>query len=891
MRGRVTDCLPAMRLHSITVRHYRRHKELRVDLDPERTLIGGANESGKSTLVEAAHRALFLKAKGNSKEHREMQSLTHGGKPEVEVEFEAAGKRYTLAKSFKGTSGITRLVQASGPTWQGDEAEEKLALLLQASGRKVAEQWNHLWVWQGSSSSDPLEQANAERESLVQRLQSHGGAAVIQSALDTQVADHFATQVKELFQDKGEPRKNSALGQALLAEEEAREAENQAQNTLQHLQHAITQHEESSTQLTEAEAALKHLETERSSLLQRSLEIARLRQLEQEHLRTAQETLRAHEARLSAEQKVSELRRGLAGKRASLTPQAEKLASLRQTVVSTKLLLEAAEEAFRESEHLLLETRARHDLAQALSSKLEKTQILDRLKVRSKQIEALQNQRTQIEQQAERLPKVDAASLRQLQSLERAHDKAQATLAGVATEIEVLTSTQSLQVGEKTLITGQRLTLTEETELAVGDTRLRIRPGGGTSLAEARQQEHETQRQLQEVLLKLGVKTLTEASTAVASRELLQTEWKTVNAELKGLDSEKFAAEWTTAERELIAAQAEVERRRITDALDTPDLVVSQRQLREAEAQQQTCRKQRETHQFALKKAEAALSQHGDSTRELETEVTQLETRLIVLIEHEGDDLLRAQALQQAQLHHETAEAQVTTTRQSLSQHQPEHLEADQSRFDRAWKAQNDKRTQANEKRIAAAALLQSDGSSDPSATLALAQARRQSARAHREATERHAQALRHVHELILEEQQTLADQFTRPLAEKVTGYLQRLFGTDVQATVTLEENQFQGLTLSRNNQSAFPFDSLSQGAREQVAAAFRLALAEILAESHDGTLPMVFDDAFAHSDPERVKNLQRMLDLAATRGLQIILLTCTPGDYAMMGAKEIRLS
>ncbi|MBB5039811.1 AAA family ATPase [Prosthecobacter dejongeii] len=880
-----------MRLHSITVRHYRRHKELRVDLDPERTLIGGANESGKSTLVEAAHRALFLKAKGNSKEHREMLSLTHGGKPEVEVEFEAAGKQYSLTKSFKGASGITRLVQASGPTWQGDEAEEKLAYLLQASGRKVAEQWNHLWVWQGSSSDDPLDQANAERESLVQRLQSHGGAAVIQSALDTQVADHFATQIKALFQDKGEPRKNSALGLAIQAEEEALETEKQAQNTLQNLQHAITQHEQSTAHITEAEAALKHLETEQSSLLRRSLEITRLRQLEQEHIRTAQEMLRTYETRLGAEQKISELRRVIAGKRASLTPQAEKLASLRHTVTSTQQLLEAAEEALRQSDQLLLETRARHDLAQALSSRLEKTQILDRLKARSKQIEALQTQRTQIEQQADRLPKVDATALRQLQSLERAHDKAQASLAGVATEIEVLTSTQSLQVGEKTLTTGQRLTLTDETELTLGDTRLRIRPGGGTSLAEARQQEQETQRQLQEALLKLGVKTLTEASTAQASREHLQSEWKTVNAELRGLDSEKFAAEWTTAERELIAAQAEVERRQTKEALDTPDLALSQRHLREAEINQEACRKQREVHQSAFKKAEAALAQHGDSTRALETEITQLETRLIVLVEHEGEDLLRTQALQQAQLQHEAAEAQVTTTRQSLSQHQPEHLEADQARFDRAWKAQNDKRAQANEKRIAAAALLQNDGSSDPAASLALAQARRQSAQAHRESTERHAQALRHVHELILEEQQILADQFTRPLAERVTGYLQRLFGTDVQATVTLEENQFQGLTLSRNNQSAFSFDSLSQGAREQVAAAFRLALAEILAEAHDGTLPVVFDDAFAHSDPDRVQNLQRMLDLAATRGLQIILLTCTPGDYALMGAKEIRLS
>ena len=51
-----------------------------------------------------------------------------------------------------------------------------------------------------------------------------------------------------------------------------------------------------------------------------------------------------------------------------------------------------------------------------------------------------------------------------------------------------------------------------------------------------------------------------------------------------------------------------------------------------------------------------------------------------------------------------------------------------------------------------------------------------------------------------------------------------------------------------------------------------------------------LFDDAFAYSDPERVNQLQRMLDLAATRGLQIIVLTCNPADYAALGARQVIL-
>ena len=85
-----------MRLLSLTVRNYRVHKELTVTFDPSRNLIGGPNESGKSTLAEAAHRALFLRAKTGGKTQKEMVSTRHLGDPDS-----------TLARSV-----LTRLQQS-----------------------------------------------------------------------------------------------------------------------------------------------------------------------------------------------------------------------------------------------------------------------------------------------------------------------------------------------------------------------------------------------------------------------------------------------------------------------------------------------------------------------------------------------------------------------------------------------------------------------------------------------------------------------------------------------------------------------------------------------------------------------------------------------------------
>jgi uncharacterized protein YhaN len=67
--------------------------------------------------------------------------------------------------------------------------------------------------------------------------------------------------------------------------------------------------------------------------------------------------------------------------------------------------------------------------------------------------------------------------------------------------------------------------------------------------------------------------------------------------------------------------------------------------------------------------------------------------------------------------------------------------------------------------------------------------------------------------------------------------------------------------------------------------------MAEVLSADFDNKLPVVFDDAFTNSDKGRTKKLQRMLDLAARHGLQVIVLTCHPEAYASLGAKQVMLN
>ena len=76
-----------MRLLHATLRQVRLHQQLELQFDPRFTLLSGPNEAGKSTVVEALHKVLFLKASATGRAVDEMRSRLHSGLPEVELGF------------------------------------------------------------------------------------------------------------------------------------------------------------------------------------------------------------------------------------------------------------------------------------------------------------------------------------------------------------------------------------------------------------------------------------------------------------------------------------------------------------------------------------------------------------------------------------------------------------------------------------------------------------------------------------------------------------------------------------------------------------------------------------------------------------------------------------
>ncbi len=897
-----------MHLTSITVRNYRVHREQRVDFDRQRTLIGGPNESGKSTLIEAAHRALFLKAKGNTEMHRSMLSRA-GGHPEVELMFESKGRAYRLVKRFSGATGTTSLTEIGGSAWAGDEAEEKLAALLGvevggSGGSRTAalQQWAHLWIWQGKSGTDPTEHANTQRDSLLGRLQDQGGAVTMQSDLDATVAGAIAARITEIFGKSDKPRVASDLGRAMEAEQQVKAELATAEAALERLVQAAANFSEAERRIQEADIALADIAPKQAEVEAKLAHVATLRNAEAVQAAAAKSTAEKHESLKLADEHVIKLGREIDALTSDLAPLETVTTRLMEEEEAAHQSETAAEAEWRQAGGTVRAVRLRHDLAQAHLGNIEKADRLEQLRAKLAQVRDAREIRTRLEEQLAQTPNITAEKLQQLRTLEGEGARTAAALEAIAAGIEVITSDAPVRVGDHPLGPGETYVLTDDAEITIGPSIcLRIRPGGGTSLSAARQKVHQAKVKLQELLDACGLSTVAAAVEAQARRQQLETEIKTANARLDGLGAATIEKEFGVATSAAAAAQAEVDRRLVqvpgmtlpADTVDAESLLKQEHaQLREAESSESRASILREGATRRLRESAQKLTAHRERLHEKTARLADVKARLNLLIETHGTDAARSTTLAQLQAARAADETVLAATRESLKQLQPHLLESDRERYRRAFVQHSTTKGEAENVRAAAHALLQRDGSTDPHADLAVARAQVTAATGHRQRLERQAGALRLLNELFLEEQRALAEQFTAPLAARITAYLECLFGPGARAIIELEDNKFSQLRLVRSTveQSAFDFATLSGGTREQLAAAMCLAMAEVLAETHDGCLPVIFDDAFAHSDPARVQVLQRMLDHGASRGLQIIILSCNPADYTDLGARHVPL-
>lgn len=922
-----------MRLLHCRVQNVRLHADLPLRFDPGLTLIGGVNESGKSTLVEALHRTLFLKASAAGAPVEALRSRLHPGHPTVELGFEAGGDRWTLAKRFSGSSGTVALRSEGGERFSGPAAEDRLAALLGVGETLGAKQvarlplrWAHLWVQQGTSGDNFLqrEAGSYDLDTLIERLEARGGAA-LQSAHDQWVAGQIETLLADTYtQRKGDVRRQSPLGlaqqelsraEAALAEAEARLAALEAaaaelaelEEGLEQLQSITLPDREQRRlgllQAGEQAQALRH----QLALQARELEPMRLRQqaLQESCARLGE----VEGARLQAERQLQEVRARVAAAQHEL----EELAARRHQAQTVREDLAAQRQAIEQRGQLV----ARR--LQAARLRRERGQLEAALAEGRRQRE----RRTALQGQLAALPPLEEAQLRQLRSQERTAAEARVRLEALAAGVELLQGDQEVRLAGQLLTPGREVRLTTPAELSVGEgVRLRLSPGGGRALAEGQATLRRAEQALTAGLAALALSDLEAAEALLRQRQELTQQLAALQAASADTTAGReddpaledrlaaLATEEEGLEREL-EALAELRHQELRHQeeqqeplpTDLPELELLHRQLQQTYQRTGAPFRQADSDLAALAQRQEALRTSLEQARLREGPlVTEREfltqRRAELLAAYAGAEPLAAEAglepLRQAVAHGAAAlaaaEAELERRRRELAALEAAAAPGTLAELEAEIGRLQQQRLQLTARRGAVRERCEAIASGDPYAAIEQAQAWLETAQADHQALRRQGEALLLLRQLFSEAQADLSSRYSEPLARAVEAYLGPLLGEEGGCRLRCDPGTgLSGLQLRRGGEY-YDFATLSGGMREQLAAALRLAMADVLKEAHGGCLPLVFDDAFTFSDPQRVAVVRSMLATAVERGLQVILLTCSPHDYASLQGSVVEL-
>lgn len=385
----------------------------------------------------------------------ELRSSRHGGQPEVEIAFAAAGRAWLLRKRFSGASGTVQLSDGAGTSLSGAAAEERLAALLgveaAVEGRQLAQlpqRWAHLGVRQGEAGGNPLQGKGPSHDldRLVQQLQQRGSSATLESPLDRRVEALLQAERDQLFTATGKVRAGSPL--ALARQEQAQAAADREQ-ALRALEQA------------EAQAALER--SRRKPLAQQLLSLrGQLQQLAE--LTAAQQVFQAESEQGQRSQAEQQRRQ---------QQLSQELEQLHQSLASLQAALAERSRALERGQ-LLLERAAAAQRSEELT-------------VQRRRFAALQEQAAALKAQLEPLPPISAEQLKALRQAERSLALARGRAEAAAARLEVLAADQPLRLDDRPLQAGASVQIEAAAILQVGaGVRLRLSPGGGEARATLR---------------------------------------------------------------------------------------------------------------------------------------------------------------------------------------------------------------------------------------------------------------------------------------------------------------------------------------------------------------------------------------------------------------------
>ncbi len=899
-----------MRLIDCQVQNVRLHSEVSISFSPRITLIGGLNETGKSTLIEALHKALFLKATATGAPIEELRSKLHVGHPTIRISFQANGKIYNLRKCFTGSSGqISLHNETDGEKISGPSAEEYLASLLkikESLGSRQAKtllqhRWAHLWVKQGNAGIDILSKDKDfyEFESLVTQLSKSGELSIQQSAHDQSVIKRIEDAIDENFTSRG-IKKGSELWQ--------RQKEvNDAEIALEIQQKKLLEYEQLSDNLIKTNQQLLYLQDNQLP------KIISQRKIAEKKLESAKKL----EVKLNvALKEIEPIQMRFKSWKDSLQHYTKLIELINKKEKEKDILKKEYKDSKNKEMFLYSEFKNTQEVYENLKIKLEQEErrrellvVLLEQYINKEEITRLNNdldkikevleKKKNLEKEMSSLTKISRKELMQLRELEQQARDFRTREEAMATNIELLKTDQPIYLDKNQIYEGENIRINEIVELKAGkNVLIRIIPGEGNI-----KKGKESEKQYYKQLLRFGFQSLElaekdfETFTAIELKLLALDIHEENNIETKNNELKKCVIKNSELEERLITLNESFE-----DLISEIGIPKNKSQIESLnntikETFNQTSRlmkqaeNDKERFKSNLDRLKKDIFKNESNIKVINTEIISSREALMLLKKEYGDleNINNQLAIIKRQLNE--LEDHIKAIKKELNTFQINCILKDISDLEAEVNDLNLRKIDLIAQQAASKARCEDISSNDPYEDIEKTKFKLEEIKSEYKTLKRLSNSHKLLKELFSNSQKISSNHYSKPLTNSIGNYLKPLISKGSVAQLNFDQTKGFSEIKMRRGKVFYPFNELSGGMREQLSAALRLSMAEVLKSGHDGCLPIVFDDAFTNSDPKRIDLIKQMLTKAADQGLQIILLTCDPKTYESFADENILLN
>nr|WP_313776476.1 AAA family ATPase [Mycobacterium sp.] len=872
-----------MKLHRLALTNYRgvAHRDIEF---PERgvVVISGANEIGKSSMIEALDLLLTIKDRSTKKEVKAVKPTHADVGAEVTAEISTGPYRFVYRKRFhKRAETELTILAPKREQLTGDEAHDRVLSILSETVDTAL--WEAQRVLQASATA-PVDLSGCD--ALSRALDVAAGASSDTDGMpadaDPLLIDRIEVEYLSYFTPTGRPTGAwaAATGRLRAADEEvARSAEAVAE-----VEQAVLRHATLTASLAQSARQLESAQVRMDVAHQAAAAVQRLIQERD----TARVVAGAATATHTASTAAVNARRRL---RAAIDERSKSAAELVAVAAESAQTHAAARQAAEDAQVAAEQAGA---AAESAANVVEAARVeLAALVARDEGVR-LAAQLTKIDSAAAELADVDReltgntltdALMREIESAALAVERAagQAELASARIEFAALADVQ-LRVGDTTVELGAgqewSAAIGAPTQFELPDI-LRARVVPGVDALDTHAKLTAAQQVMEDTLRGAGADTVDEARDKDARRRELRSAQDRLQATIGALAGDGGVEQLRARHAELTAGQADI----------GGDTETARAALKSARAAHRAASETVDARRALAAAAVSTCNEAAVAASVLREKLTAAQSELATATERLAaerrtatDDELGLQAESDAE-RSARADAEVARLETELGDAHPDEVTAELDSATSALHGLLRDRDAAATALAELTAALKLYGTQGRKGTLDAAHAEREHAHGEFLRVQRRARAAQTLRSVMKRHRESARQRYVEPFRGEIERLGRIVFGADFEVDIgtdlTIRSRTLDGRTVD--------YESLSGGAKEQIGIVARLACASLVAK--EDTVPVVIDDALGFTDPDRLTRMSAVFDAVGGDG-QVIVLTCSPDRYAGIGdARLIELT